>query len=195
MPEDSSAGKISDKSLDAFLDGLLEELKNPQDLKMLEEVRKAFRRKIPFHLRSYAAALMILRAAGVSRGRAGRKAQGASEPVVRGEAKKPQGRLSPAGGEKAEAPAGESSRVSLFVSMGKRQRLRPADLKTLMASRTSLPLESFGRVHLRENYSFIEVPAGQAAQILAAMQGAELNGRPLEIKPARKRSEQEQEGI
>jgi len=195
VPEDTSAERISEKSLDAFLDGLLEELKNPQDLKMLEEVRKAFRRKIPFHLRSYAAALMILRAAGVSRGRAGRKGQGTPEPALRRDTKKSQERPSPARSEKAEAPAGELPRVSLFVSMGKRHRLRPAELKTLMAGRTGLPVESFGRVHLRENYSFIEVPAAQAAQIIAAMQGAELNGRPLEIKPARKRSEQEQEGI
>ncbi|MCX8014056.1 MAG: DbpA RNA binding domain-containing protein, partial [Rectinema sp.] len=88
-----------------------------------------------------------------------------------------------------------SSRVSLFISMGKRQRLRPSELKSLMVERSGLPPESFGRVNVRENYAFIEVPVAQAAQILAAMEGAELNGRPLEIKPARKRSEQEQEGI
>ncbi len=74
MPNDNAAPKFNEKTLEAFLEGLLDELKHPQDAKLLEEVRRAFRKKVPFHMRSYASALMILRAAGIYRPKATRQA-------------------------------------------------------------------------------------------------------------------------
>jgi hypothetical protein len=73
VPDDTAASKFNEKNLEAFLEGLLEELKHPQDAKLLEDVRRAFRKKVPFHLRSYASALMILRAAGIYRPKSPKK--------------------------------------------------------------------------------------------------------------------------
>jgi len=186
VPDDTAASKFNEKTLDAFLEGLLEELKNPQDAKLLEEVRRAFRKKVPFHLRSYASALMILRAAGVSRSKPSRR----PTPEVPSRA--------PATSEKprVETKQGPTNKdvISLFVSMGKRHHLRPQDLKQHISERSGVALESLGRVHLLENYSFIEVPTDMAQRIITAMAGFEMNGRPLEIKPAKKRSESSAEG-
>lgn len=68
MPRDPSSTQFSIDALDAFLDGLRAELKDPADPNVLNTIRSAFRRKIPFHQRSYAAAILIMRAAGLSRG-------------------------------------------------------------------------------------------------------------------------------
>lgn len=193
MSDDSALAKINEKSLEAFLDGIREDLRHPADPALLDEVRRAFRKKIPFHLRSYAAALMILRAAGLSRPRPAKTGQEEST-----------GQEDRAGSTKArEVSAFSRSRknhglkaemVPLFVSMGKRHKLRPQDLRTLMAEKTGIPVENIGRVHLLDHYSFIDVPASEAERILTAMMGAELNGRPLEVKPSRKKSELASEG-
>jgi len=39
VPDDIAASKFNEKTLEAFLEGLLEELKHPQDATLLEEVR------------------------------------------------------------------------------------------------------------------------------------------------------------
>ena len=78
--------------------------------------------------------------------------------------------------------------------MGKRHHLKPLELKQLISERAGVPTETLGRVHLLENYSFIEVQTEATQRIIAAMEGSELNGRPLEIKPAKKRSESTTEG-
>jgi ATP-dependent RNA helicase DeaD len=187
VPDDTVASKFNEKNLEAFLEGLLEELKHPQDAKLLEEVRRAFRKKVPFHLRSYASALMILRAAGIYRSKSPQKVP--HEPSRHSQHATDQARA-----EVKQEPQNKAM-VSLFVSMGKRQHLKPMELKKKIAERTGLPQDVLGRVHLLENYSFIEVPVDEAQRIVSAMVGLELNGRALEIKPAKKRSESLSEGL
>jgi hypothetical protein len=180
VSDDTAASKFNEKTLDAFLEGLLEELKHPQDARLLEDVRRAFRKKVPFHLRSYASALMILRAAGIYRTKSSKK--------VPQETHQEQTRVE----QRAETE--NKGMVSLFVSMGKRHHLKPLDLKKKIAERTGLSPDMLGRVHILENYSFIEVPMSEAQRIVSAMVGTELNGRSIEIKPAKKRSETLSEG-
>lgn len=91
-----------------------------------------------------------------------------------------------------ELPSKET--VSLFVSMGKRHHLKPQDLRNKIAERTGLSLDAIGRVHLLEKYSFVEVPVEEAQKVIAAMNGAELNGHALEIKPAKKRAKTSSKG-
>jgi len=182
VPDDTAASKFNEKTLEAFLEGLLEELKHPQDARLLEDVRRAFRKKVPFHLRSYASALMILRAAGIYRSKSPKKVSQEPQEHVRVE-------------QRPETQNQTKEMVSLFVSMGKRHHLKPLDLKKKIAERTGLSPDVLGRVHLLENYSFIEVPTNEAQRIVAAMVGAELNGRALEVKPAKKRSESLSEGL
>ncbi|HBK57882.1 MAG TPA: hypothetical protein DDZ37_00640 [Spirochaetaceae bacterium] len=180
MSDDTAASKFNEKTLEAFLDGLLEELKHPQDPKLLEDVRRAFRKKVPFRLRSYASALMILRAAGIYRSKPPKKL--VKEPIQE------QVHVE----QKPETQ--NKGMISLFVSMGRRQHLDPVDLKKKIAERTGLSPDMLGRVHILEKYSFIEVPIHEAQRIVSAMVGAELNGRALEIKPAKKRSKSFSEG-
>ncbi len=68
MPSEQAAKRLQPEALDAFLDGILAELEEPADPAALIEIRAAFRKRVPFSKRSYAAAALILRAAGLSRG-------------------------------------------------------------------------------------------------------------------------------
>lgn len=179
MASETPTNKIPDDALDAFLSGLLSELEHPSDAATLVQVRAIFRKRIPFHLRSYAAALMILRAAGISRGsisKSDTRIQKTPKPAP------------------AAAKANQGATVPLFVSMGKRQRLRPQELRVAISEKTGLAAEDLGRVHLFDNYSFIDVPEQEAAKICEAMTGFSMRGRPVEIKPAKKRGETAEQG-
>ena len=219
MPTDSAPNKLPEEALIAFLDGIRAELSSPSDPVMLNQVRSFFRKHIPLHLRSYAAAILILRAAGMSGGQGGKvgskpkppeKTQ-APNPACRQEARarrreeiahkkeeavrgqddtsRGQGEAKPKGpGATIPKPRPEGM-VPLFVSMGKRQRLRPQELRDLIAEKTQLPQEQLGRVHLFDNYSFIDVPEAEADKIVGACEGISIKNRPLEIKPAKKKGE------
>ncbi len=220
MPTDSAPNKLPEEALIAFLDGIRAELSSPSDPVMLNQVRSFFRKQIPLHLRSYAAALLILRAAGISGSQSGKanpkakpmdKTQNAN-PVCRQEARLRRSKEialkreeaarkqdDPTGGKGEAKPKQSSSptiprgrpegMVPLFVSMGKRQRLRPQELRALIAEKTGMPQEELGRVHLFDNYSFIDVPEANAEKIVIACEGLTLKNRPLEIKPAKKKNE------
>lgn len=213
MSTDSAPNKLPEEALIAFLDGIRAELSSPSDPIMLNQVRSFFRKHIPLHLRSYAAALLILRAAGMSSGQGGKTASKVkpiekpqtSNPVCRQEARTRRREETALKQEEAIRKQGENSAkpasspavprskpegmVPLFVSMGKRQRLRPQELRALIAEKTQLPQEGLGRVHLFDNYSFIDVPEADADKIVTACEGISMKNRPLEIKPAKKKGE------
>lgn len=208
MPSESSSNKLPEEALNAFLDGILSELSAPSDPDMLTSVRSIFRRRIPLHMRSYAAALLILRAAGMTRTPQARpqdkpRQAPPSSPRKR-ETGEPASKSQESAGDRPESrsrsrQAGQDdahrsrrnpeNTVPLFVSAGKRQRLRPQDLRVLISEKSGIQSENLGRVHLFDNYSFIDVPETEADRIVAACEGAEMKGRPIEIKPAKKRPE------
>lgn len=192
MSTESASNKIPEEALNAFLDGMLAELKSPPDPAMLTSVRAIFRKRIPLHLRSYAAALLILRAAGVTRAqplKAAPARQQGEAPAPKPPRAPKQNAAEPARDKPKNATRGAEGMIPLFVSMGKRQRLRPQELRILISEKSGIPSEELGRVHLFDNYSFLDVLEQQSEKIIKAMEGAEINGRRVEIKPAKKRAE------
>ena len=203
MSTESASNKIPEEALNAFLDGMLAELKSPPDPAMLTSVRAIFRKRIPLHLRSYAAALLILRAAGVTRAQplkaappAPRQQKEPSAPRQQSEASAPKPARAPRQNTAESAPdkpknatRSAEGMIPLFVSMGKRQRLKPQELRVLISEKSGIPSEELGRVHLFDNYSFLDVLETQSEKVIEAMDGAEINGRRVEIKPAKKRAE------
>ncbi|HET7838339.1 MAG TPA: hypothetical protein VFL04_01180, partial [Rectinemataceae bacterium] len=93
MSSDPEQSRLPAEALDAYLDGLLAELRDPSDPEALEEIRRAFRRRVPFTLRSAAAAVLILRAAGFSRSparpQAPKPSQGKARAAAKSETAKP----------------------------------------------------------------------------------------------------------
>lgn len=210
MPQDTVNDRVPAEALDAFLEGVLADLKTPTDPETLNAVRASFRKRIPFHLRSYAAALLILRAAGLARPAQGSGAPGALKAATQAErparprdaapARDAPPARTPRAGKKTQAPAPEARAdradrpdrgpvTPLFVSAGKRQRLKPGELRSIISDKTGIPTERLGRVRLFDNYCFIDVPEPQAQEVIAQVNGIEFAGKPLEINIAKKRGE------
>jgi len=192
---ESEAKNIPQEALDAFLEGIKDELKSPADPVLLTQIRSAFRKKIPLHLRSYAAALLILRAAGVTRAttapaRSAKTLSPAKTPAKSSEMPEAREAASPRAPRSVKVVNRPTTpTVPVFVSMGKRQRLRPQELRLLIEEKSGVKSEQLGRVHLFDNYSFIDVPEESAEKIIDTVNGAQFHNRTLEIKPAKKRSD------
>ena len=209
MPSENAAKRLPPDALDAFLDGILTELREPTDPVALNEIRKAFRKRVPLSLRSYAAAALILRAAGLSRtpGRSGLKeaAMPLSTPAPKG--KKPSGREGRQNDRTAKVQAEGKTReperarlpprprfvgdgLTLFFSMGKRQRLYPRILIDILIDVAGLPPEAIGEVRAFDNYSFADIDPQKSDAAIAALDGYEFRGRKISVGPAKKRDGQ-----
>ncbi|HEY5242836.1 MAG TPA: DEAD/DEAH box helicase [Polyangiaceae bacterium] len=88
----------------------------------------------------------------------------------------------PASSEGAE-PAGF---VQLFVNVGKREGVNPADLQKLLADKGLLEAEA-GRIRVRDRMSFISVKKEAFEQAVAALNGQVLGGRTVVAELARGR--------
>jgi hypothetical protein len=207
VPSENAAKRLPPDALDAFLDGILAELREPADPGALNEIRAAFRKRVPFRLRSYAAAALILRAAGLSRATGRPSPKDDFAPAAAPKGKKPSDReprppkreakakpeARPTEAERAAQPprpryAGEG--ITLFFSMGKRQRLYPRILIDLIIDVAGLAPESIGEVRAFDNYSFADIDPQKAEALIAALDGHEFRGRKLSVGPAKKRDGQ-----
>jgi hypothetical protein len=146
-------------------------------------------------MRSYAAALLIMRAAGLARvsspKTAYREVAPEAAPAKEAPSKappKPQKEV-PAPKKRTPAPQLAEGTVPLFVSMGKRQRLHPQELRVLVSEKTGIPPDQLGRVHLFDNYSFLDVQESHVERVIASAEGLAYKGRTVEIKPAKKRGD------
>jgi hypothetical protein len=211
--ENAAANRLPPDALDAFLDGILAELREPADPVALNEIRAAFRKRVPFNLRSYAAAALILRAAGLSRAPGRPSPKEALAPALAAKGRKPAEREprkprreDPARrdeGAKGDGKAKVADRESLpprprfvgegltlFFSMGKRQRLYPRILIDLIIDVAGIAPESIGEVRAFDNYSFADLDPRKSDAVISSLDGYEFRGRKLSVGPAKKRDGQ-----
>lgn len=206
MANDSNEPKLPSEALDLFLDGVLAEVREPSDTEALKEARAAFRRRIPFPLRSYAAAVLILRAAGFSRGspkpdfvserqpREGGKARGKEPKPVRQDRAPAEAASDERSLKRDASPRSrfKGEGTTIFFSMGKRQRFHPHALIDLIVDVAGIGVEHIGDVRSFDNYSFADIDPDVAQTVVSTLNGVELRGRRLSVNLARKRDEAEE---
>lgn len=211
MPSEPAAKRLPPEALEAFLDGILAELEEPADPVALNEIRAAFRKRVPFPKRSYAAAALILRAAGLSRGpsrgaareqgfalpakeqkrgpKGGKEARGESDSGRQPRREAKSGQEAPDEGRSPPRPRFTGEATTLFFSMGKRQRLYARILIDLAMDVGGLSPEAIGDVRVFDNYAFADIDPEKASSLIAALDGYEFKGRKLSVGPAKKRDE------
>jgi hypothetical protein len=205
MPEHRPAPDAPDRAVDAVIDRILENLASPPDPDFLNRVRAEFRRRVPFHLRSYAAAALILETAGHGgKGpkRGGQKRQEEPRSNGRGDEKRrgpekqqPGRRPAPVPESKPEEnrPRYSGEGTTVFFGMGKRQRLYPRVLLHILCEEGGLASEEIGDIRSFDNYSFADVAPEKAEALIARLDGVEFRGRGIPVSKARKRGEAPEE--
>lgn len=91
-----------------------------------------------------------------------------------------------AGAQPAEAAA--TSFVRLFISLGTRDSIRPADLVGAITGEAGIKGEQVGKIDIRETFSVVEVAAGVSDKVIRTLNGTTLRGRAVRVDYDRKSS-------
>lgn len=90
----------------------------------------------------------------------------------------------------ASAPAGAPPRpqpfVRLFVGVGQKDGVRPADIVGSFTGEAGIAGEQVGRIEIRDTFSVVEVDAGIADRVIRALNGTTMRGRSVRIDYDRK---------
>lgn len=80
---------------------------------------------------------------------------------------------------------GNSLKVRLFVSVGRKENLTPKSLSELITANTSLDPKQLSYVNVLEGFSFIEVPKEYVTEITESMRNIRVEGRRIFVDRAK----------
>jgi ATP-dependent RNA helicase DeaD len=78
-----------------------------------------------------------------------------------------------------ERGASRPGYTRLFISMGKKDRLHPRDVVELISENTALQGNKVGDIALYDKFSFVEVPAEFADEVVAQLGRSSIQGQPV----------------
>lgn len=180
--------KIDTERVTGYLNELLDKIQTQADPDMLNQYRSLIKKRVSFFRRSYLTAYLLMEwerktgsAGSGQRGNRPRKAPPAGSPQEEAPRSEPRTYLSPE----------ESAR--LFISAGRSRRVHPRELLNLIISNTAASKDDVGTIRILDGYSFVQVRASRADEIIAALDGSSFRGRPITVNYARGRKAGEAE--
>ena len=79
----------------------------------------------------------------------------------------------------------------LFMTVGTRDGVKVGDLMGAIAGEGGIPGDHVGKIDLRENHALVEVSEGDAASVIARVNGAMIRGRRVVVRGERDREERD----
>jgi ATP-dependent RNA helicase DeaD len=94
--------------------------------------------------------------------------------------------------ERIEATGGPSYASTadmrkLFLTIGRKDKIRVGDMVRTISKKSGIPGRTIGNIALFDNYSFVEVPADLAEQVIGSINDMIIGGRKVKVQTARKR--------
>lgn len=182
-----------------FLKASVQQVKTQEDVDVLNELKKVFKKNVPFTLRGYLSAYLLKVATGNARrpfvphnkGEGFSKGKGREE-FRRDEARSKDNAIAPEHREprpRVEIPA--ESAATIFVSIGRNRRVFPRDLVGLLISVAGLERDRIGDIRVLANYSFVQLFAEDADKAISALNEYDYRGRKLSVSYSRQKGEDE----
>lgn len=79
----------------------------------------------------------------------------------------------------------DSRMVRLFINIGKKDKIKPANILGAIAGESGMPGKLVGAIDMMDNYTFVDVPAIHAEKILKAMSdNVQIKGRRVNVEKA-----------
>ena len=79
----------------------------------------------------------------------------------------------------------DSRMVRLFINIGKKDKIKPANILGAIAGESGMPGKLVGAIDMMDNYTFVDVPAIHAEKILKAMNdNVQIKGRRVNMEKA-----------
>lgn len=94
-------------------------------------------------------------------------------------------RKKPARKQRRERGNHEGDYVRIYVALGRRAGVRPADLVGAIANEAEIDSKEIGAIDIADSFSLVEVPARSADMIVDALKRTTLRGRPVKARRER----------
>ena len=75
-----------------------------------------------------------------------------------------------------------SGMTRLWIGAGRNAGIRPQDLVGAIANETSLSGRDIGAIEITHKFSLVEVPAGKADEVIAAIKASTIKGKKQPIR-------------
>jgi ATP-dependent RNA helicase DeaD len=80
--------------------------------------------------------------------------------------------------------AGRSGMRRLFLTIGRKDRIKVGDMVRAISEKSSIPGRNIGRIDLFDSYSFVEVPEDMAEQVIGSINDMMISGKRVKVKKA-----------
>lgn len=80
----------------------------------------------------------------------------------------------------------DTSNVKLFLSLGKKDNIKVKDIVGSIASNVAISGSEIGKINILDKFSFVEVPARYAEELVEGMYGKKIKGKDVVIEFANK---------
>ena len=215
--------EINESQLEEFLANATERVRTSENVDLLSDLNKLFKKNVPLTVRKYVIAYLLKEALkhyhpygnGNRRDRFERNER--NERFDRSERnnrsrqernfrqERTERAAEPA--EEAAAPATEEERprhprveipedqaTSIFISIGKNRRVYPRDLVGILIAIAGIDRERIGDIKVLANYSFVQLYTEDAQTAIDKLNGYDYRGRKLAVSYSRQKSDAEADG-
>ncbi len=185
--------KASRPSKDTILEGkvrkLVTELRTQADPDALERCKKIIKQESKFLERSNLLALMVSRYLdeGSKTRKERRPKQQAEATPASAASAKPAAKREKAPHKEKNVPEPGLELQSLYVGVGKQQRVFPKDIIGVFVEHAGISRDEIYNVKVMRSYSFLDVPAAKAEAVVQALADVRVKGRELRVNFTRKK--------
>lgn len=198
--------EINEEQAADFLKSATEKVKTVEDIEILADLSKLFKKNVPLTVRKYVIAYMLkeslkhYRSFGNNRrndrndrndrqdrnnrreknDRSDFKSQRNNETVEVTTEERPHH-------PRVEIPEGEGT--SIFISIGKNRRVYPRDLVGILIAVAGIDRERIGDIKVLANYSFVQLYTADAQTAIDKLNGYDYRGRKLAVSYSRQKSD------
>ena len=182
-----------------FLKASVQQVKTQEDVDVLIQLKKVFKKNVPFTLRGYLSAYLLKVATGNARRpfvpRNGHENYSKENYRERREEGRREFNAPAEGGETRHEPhprveIDPALATTIFIGIGRNRRVFPRDLVGLLIGVAGLDRERIGDIRVLANYSFVQLFTEDADKAITALNGYDYRGRKLSVSYSRQRDDE-----
>ena len=191
--------EIDMDQLAAFLKDAVETVKTQENPDLLNDIKKVYKKNVPFTLRSYVAAYLTKQCGTHFRprrefynDRKNRDYRKDNQKVDFKQNKSVEETTSENTESRTPHPRvqiDEALATTIFVGIGRNRRVYPRDLVGLLISVAGLERDRIGDIRVLANYSFVQLFTEDSDKAINALNGYEYRGRKLSVSYSRQKGD------
>ena len=196
--------EIDMDQLAAFLKDAVEKVKTQENPDLLNDIKKVYKKNVPFTLRSYVAAYLTKQCGTHFRprrefynDRKNRDYRKDNQKVDFKQNKSVEETTSENTESRTPHPRvqiDEALATTIFVGIGRNRRVYPRDLVGLLISVAGLERDRIGDIRVLANYSFVQLFTEDSDKAINALHGYEYRGRKLSVSYSRQKGDDSADG-